>query len=199
MEEIWQSIILAAQQMTVAEIVAVFFGIASVIYSKRESILVYPTGIISVVIFMYICFKGKIYAEMSINVFYFFMSIYGWYNWSSKHNKKNLEITKNTLKQNLFSILGVLVTWPIIYFILDKYTDSNVPFADSLATALFFVGMWLMAWKRIENWVALGIGNIISIPLFWYKEYYLVSLQFVVFTILAIWGYLAWRKKLKIN
>ena len=196
--EIWNSIIDAAFSMSLLEIIAVFFGVASVIYSKKENILVYPTGILSVLIYVYLCFGIKLYADMGINLFYFIMSVYGWYNWNKESNNQKLEISKNSMKDNIFAIIGVLLVWVIIYFLLIKFTDSDVPQIDSFTTAICFVGMWLMAWKRLENWIMWIIANLISIPLYWYKGLHLTSVQFVIFTILAILGFIEWKRKLQV-
>lgn len=197
MQEIWQSIIVAAKQMSVAEIVAVVFAIASVFLSKKENILVYPTGIISVLIYVYLCFEAKIYADVIINVFYFVMSIYGWYNWVTKRNNLTIKITKNSNQENLIAVLITLFLWFVLYFILTNYTDSPVGLVDSFTTAVFFVGMWLMAWKRIENWLFFIVGDIVSIPLYWSRELHLTSLLNVLLTVVAILAFFEWRKKLK--
>jgi len=183
---------------TLIEIIAVVFGLLSVWFAKQEKILVYPTGIISVLIYVYICFGAKLYADMGINAFYFVMSVYGWYNWTRKDREKNsISISSNSLFENLLNILAAVVFFFILYFILDNYTDSDVPLWDSVTTAIFIIGMWLMALKRIENWIAWIIGDIISIPLYFYKGLVLTSFQYTVFLILAIAGYIAWRNALK--
>jgi len=197
MQEIWQSIIVATQQMSVAEMLAVVFAVASVFLSKKENILVYPTGITSVLIYVYLCFEAKIYADVIINVFYFVMSIYGWYNWVAKRNNSTIKITKNSNKENLIAVLITLFLWFILYFILTNYTDSPVGLVDSFTTAVFFVGMWLMAWKRIENWLFFIVGDIVSIPLYWSRELHLSSLLNILLTVIAILAFFEWRKKLK--
>ena len=193
---IFQDIIDAALGMSILELIAVFFGIASVFYSKKENILVFPTGIISTLIYIYLCFGIKLYADMSINLFYFIMSIYGWFIWSSKKATQTIRITSNTLKENAVSVVSMFVLWVIIYFVLSKYTDSDVAYIDSFTTAMCFVGMLLMAWKRIENWIFLIIADVVSIPLYWYKELYLTSVLFLILTIIAILAFVEWKKKL---
>ena len=181
--------------MSMLEILAVVFGIASVLYSRAENILVYPTGIISTLIYVYLCFTIKLYADMGINLFYFGMSIYGWIKWNSKVDNQEFIITKNSTKQNTISIALILLLWSVFYLVLNNFTDSDVPAIDSLTTSICFVGMWLMAWKKLENWTMWIIADLISIPLYWYKGLYLTSFQFFVFTILAIFGYLEWKRK----
>jgi nicotinamide mononucleotide transporter len=182
------------------EAVAVITGLLSVWFAKKENILVYPTGIVSVLIYVYLCLSVKLYADMSINAFYFVMSIYGWVKWSRKTGgKPSRPITWATRQEWTFSVVGVIVFFIILYFILKNYTDSNVPFWDALTTAIFIIGMWLMALKKIENWLAWIAGDLICIPLFTSKGLILTSFQFTIFLILAILGYLEWRNKIKIN
>ena len=195
--DVWGEIVKAAASMSVLEIVGVFFGVLSVWFSKKENILVYPTGLVSVLVYVYLCFNAGLYADMGINAFYFVMSIYGWYNWLKPVKSKALEISRNTLSQNFGYVMVVGFLWLILYFILSNFTDSTVPYLDSLTTAICLVGMWLMALKKIENWVMWIIADLISVPLYWYKELPLSSIQFAVFTALAVSGYIEWRGKLK--
>lgn len=195
---VWNEIVDAASSMSVLEILGVFFGTLSVWFSKKENILVYPTGIVSVIIYVYLCFIAGLYADMGINVFYFVMSVYGWYNWQRPVENKILSISKNTSLQNFYYALMVLVFWVGLYFILVNFTDSTVPYIDSFTTAVCLVGMWLMALKKVENWVMWIIADVISIPLYWYKGLPLTSIQFLFFTILAISGYLEWKGKLNV-
>jgi len=179
------------------EAIAVLFGLLSVWFAKKENILVYPTGIISVLIYVYICFFAGLYADMGINGFYFIMSVYGWYKWTRKDTADHfIPITKNSVKQHIISVVGVIVFFFVFQFVLTNYTDSTVPNWDSATTAIFIVGMWLMALKKIENWIFWIIGDIISIPLYFHKGLMLTSFQFTVFLLIAILGYLEWRKKL---
>jgi len=182
---------------TYLEVIAVVFGLLSVWFAKQEKILVYPTGIISVVIYVYLCFGAKLYADMGINFVYFVMSIYGWYMWTRKDvNKNKLSITSCNFKEYIINISAVVFFFIILSYVLLNFTDSNVPLWDSLTTSIFIVGMWLMATKKIENWIAWIIGDFISIPLYIYKGLMLTSIQFFIFLILAILGYISWKKKL---
>ncbi len=180
------------------EIVAVFFGLLGVWYARNENVYLYPIGIINVVLYIYIGFVAKLYADMGINVFYLVMSIYGWYFWTRKdENKHTVPITKGTLKEHIINILATFVFFGIIYFILKKYTDSTVLVLDSFTTAIFIVGMWLQARKKIENWIFWIVGDVLVIPLFAYKGYVFTGIQFAVFLGLAVSGYIEWNKKLK--
>lgn len=184
--------------MTWLEAIAVFFGLLSVWYSMKRDILVFPTGIVSTVIFVYICFPAKLYADMAINVYYTAMSVYGWVLWTRKSTGTEvLPVSYNSRKENIISVVfftGSFIFW---YFILTRYTDSDVPLWDSLTTAIFIVGMWLMAKKKVENWMAWILGDLISVPLYFYKGLLLASVQFLVFTIFAIVGLVAWIDDVK--
>ncbi len=182
------------------EIIGVFFGILSVWFSKKVNILVYPTGIISVLIYVYLCFFAKLYADMGINVVYFIMSVYGWYYWTRKDvNKKITPIAFCSRTEHLVNLGMFVFFFVALSYFLKNHTDSNVPFWDSLTTAIFIVGMWLMAKKKVENWIYWIIGDIISIPLYFYKGLVFTSLQFTVFLVLAILGYIEWKQKYKLQ
>jgi nicotinamide mononucleotide transporter len=182
------------------EAAAVFTGLLSVWFAKKENILVYPTGIVSVLIYVYLCLSVKLYADMGINAFYFVMSVYGWVKWSRKTGDKHARpITWASRKEWIFSLVGVVVFFIILVFILKNYTDSNVPVWDAFTTAIFIIGMWLMALKKIENWLAWIIGDLICIPLFASKGLILTSFQFTVFLVLAVLGYLEWSSKFKVQ
>ncbi len=198
-DTLWANIL----NTTWLEFIAVVFGLLSVWFAKQEKILVYPTGIISVLIYVYICFGIKLYADAGINLFYFIMSVYGWYNWSYKGEKPQIKITANNRKDWLISLFMFLFSMVIIIILLKifkgddiEYWSTNVPYIDTFTTAIFIVGMWLMALKKIENWIFWIIGDIISVPLYAYKGLVFTSFQFFVFLIIAVAGYMAWRKKL---
>lgn len=182
------------------EVIGVFFGLLSVYFSKQENILVYPTGIISTGIFVYILFHAGLFGDMSINAYYFGMSIYGWYYWLHPNDDGTiLPITQASKRENLVGIGILLVAFAVVYYVLLNFTSSTVPLIDSITTAIFFVGMWFMARKNIENWIYWIIGDLISVPLYLYKGLGLTSFQYVVFTGLAIAGYVSWRKKMSEN
>tara|TARA_R110002012_G_scaffold312248_1_gene522610 strand:+ start:182395 stop:183027 length:633 start_codon:yes stop_codon:yes gene_type:complete len=183
----------------VLEVLAVIFGFLSVWFSKQNNILVFPTGMINTSIFVYLLLKWGLLGDMIINVYYFIMSIYGWYIWSRKvDDTHQTPITSWTKKDKQISI-GIasvsVVFVAVIYQFFNKWIGW-VSYIDILTTALFFVGMWLMAKRKIENWILLIIGDVISIPLYFYKGFTFTSLQYLGFTILAIYGYLAWKKHL---
>lgn len=182
-------------QTSVLEVIAVIFGLLSVWYSRKVNLLVYPTGIINVLIYVYICFHAGLYADMGINVVYFVVSVYGWYNWARKNDEViAVKITWLSLKGNLLAVLLAAVAFVIISYLLVNYTDSTVPYIDSFTTAIFIVGMWLMARKNVENWLYWILGDLICIPMFFYKGLVFTSFQYLVFLILAVMGFISWRK-----
>jgi nicotinamide mononucleotide transporter len=183
-------------QTTLLEIIAVIFGLLSVWYSKKVNILVFPTGIASVLIYVYICFIAKLYADMGINGVYFIMSVYGWYHWTRKsEGKPVVPVQFASLKLNIISVVATLFSFGVLSYVLSNYTDSNVPYWDSFTTSIFIVGMLLMALKKVENWIYWIIGDVVSIPLYFYKGLVFTSLQFTIFLIIAVMGYVAWRRK----
>ncbi len=180
----------------VLEIIAVFFGLFSVWYSKKNNILVYPTGMVSTSIFIYLLFKWTLLGDMMINAYYFMMSIYGWYIWTRKENDVTTPISRvNSFEKKVailiffFSIIFVY----IIYVYFDKW-GTLTSYIDNITTAIFFVAMWLMAKRKIENWVFWIIGDLISVPLYFYKGLTFTSLQYLIFTFIAIAGYYSWKK-----
>lgn len=183
----------------VLEIIAVVFGFLSVWYSKQNKIWVFPTGMISTFIFVYLLFKWELLGDMMINGYYFIMSVYGWYVWTRKVDATHVTpISKTTIKEKYISFgifLATLVFVHVVYQTFDKWT-SWVAYIDTLTTAIFFVGMWLMARRKLENWIFWIIGDIISVPLYFYKGFTFTSFQYLGFTVIAIFGYLAWKKNL---
>jgi len=200
--EIYHQFIDGLKATTWLEFIAVVFGIASVLYSRKENILVYPTGIINTILYTWFCFGWwGLYAEGSLNFYYTIMSIYGWVLWSRKKtgSDKKLGITRNSKKEWIFSILFFIVSYWILYWVLCRYTKSTVPFADAFASAAAYTGMLLMARKKLENWLWWILTNLASIPLYFYKGAVFTSFQYLVFFVLAIMGYVTWKKKLHAN
>lgn len=200
MQEIFNHFLEGIKNTTLLEFIAVIFGIASVVFSRKENILVYPTGLVNTILYTYFCFSWwGLYAEGSLNFYYTVMSIYGWVLWSQRNkstNQRKRQITGSSKREWLIAIGFFVVAWIILYFVLRNYTDSSVPWGDSFASASAYTGMWLMARKKIENWIWWILTNLASIPLYFYKGAVFTSVQYIVFLVLAILGYISWRKKL---
>ena len=178
------------------EMFAVLFGLLSVWFSKNNNILVYPTGMISTAIFVYLLYKWFLLGDMIINGYFFFMSIYGWFIWSRKKNNVFTPISHldyNEIRISIYIFFTSLLTVYLVYVYFDKW-DSLTAYIDNLTTAIFFVGMWLMANRKIENWFFWIMGDIISVPLYFYKGLTFTSLQYLIFTFIAISGYYSWKK-----
>jgi nicotinamide mononucleotide transporter len=180
------------------EFVAVILGIASVIFSRKENILVYPVGMISTGMFVPLYIIHGLYADASVNLYYTVMSIVGWIMWSRKSEGRTiLHITASTTKDWINTFIFFIVCWTVLYFLLSRFTNSTVPIADSFTSGAAFTGMWLMNKKKLENWTWWIITNLASIPLNFYKHLVFASFQYVVFLILAVMGYITWRNKLQ--
>ncbi|WP_237276547.1 nicotinamide riboside transporter PnuC [Tenacibaculum ovolyticum] len=184
------------------EIVAIIFGFLSVWFSKKNKIWVFPTGMISTIIFVYLLFKWQLLGDMMINGYYFIMSVYGWYIWTRTIDKTHATpISRTTLKEkktSVFIFFATLVFVYAVYTYFDKWNNWTA-YVDTVTTAIFFVGMWLMAKRKIENWIYWIIGDIISVPLYLYKGFTFTSFQYLIFTFIAVSGYLAWKKNLDKN
>ncbi len=198
MSEIFTAFIEGVLATSTIEWIAVITGLLSVWCSMKENILVYPFGIVSVLIYVYLAFNYKLYADMGVNSYYFVMSVYGWYHWKDTGGKRDqIAVTVNDAREWMITVALLIISFGILVFVLMNFTDSDVPIWDALTTCFAITGMWLMARKKLENWIAWIITDIISIPLYFYKGLVLTSVQFFLFTLLALAGYLAWRKSLE--
>jgi len=197
MQQIISQFINDIHQTSWLEFIAVITGIASVIFSRRENILVYPVGMVSTGIFIWLYITHGLYADASVNFYYTVMSIIGWVMWSRKAEGKSiLRITASSKKDWINSLIFFFVCWTILYFLLSRFTDSTVPIADSFTSGAAFTGMWLMNKKKLENWTWWIITDLASVPLNFYKHLVFTSFQYLVFLILAVMGYITWRKKI---
>jgi nicotinamide mononucleotide transporter len=189
-------------QTTWVEAIAVIMGIVSVWYSRKENILVFPTGIINTTLYIYLSFKGHLLGEASVNLYYTIMSLYGWYWWSRKkedHVTNVLQITNSNTKQRIQQFLVFVGFYTVLFFVLEflktNFAPDAIPWADALASASAYTAMWLMAKKKVESWIWWIVTNITSIPLYFIKGYAFTSFQFIVLLILAIAGYISWKQK----
>lgn len=185
----------------VLEVFAVIFGITSVWYAKKESILVYPTGIISTVLYVYICYQYTLYGDLIVNVYYTTLSIYGWYMWAKLVKGNRIEITVSN-RSDWLKALGIFVSTAlfvvVVYLYFNRF-DRITDYFDTFTTGVFFAAMWLMANKKMEHWILWIAGNIISIPLYVIKGLGFSGIQFTIFLVLAYLGYKEWKKSLNNN
>ncbi len=181
------------------EILVFIFGIASVLFAKKENILVYPTGLVATVITVYLLFKAGYLGDMMMNFYYSVMSIYGWWNWSRKHKDTYVvPISRTTTKQKWIGFILFAITMVVTYSVYRLYGyELQIPnYIDIFTSGLFFTAMWYMATKKLENWTLWIIGDLITVPLYAYRGLGILSLQYLIFTVLAIQGYIAWKKSL---
>jgi len=207
------------------EFIAAFFGVISVFFAKKENILVFPTGIISTGLYVYLLSKWNLYGDLIINIYYTLMSIYGWYMWSKiiDDKDKHIPISKSGRKDKLkafgifaFTSVFVIAVYRFynvmpndlgfgdsVKYAFEKITSGNLsefrkatPFMDTFTTGAAFAAMWLMANKKIENWIFWIAVNMVSIPLYFVKGYGFTGIQYMIFLILAILGYQEWRQKI---
>lgn len=181
----------------VLEITAVIFGLLSVWFAIKDNILVFPTGLISTFIYAYLLWQWELLGDSMINVYYFVMSIYGWFYWTRKKDGA-IEFPIATISNKekttaLIIFVSTIIFVIIVYLYFNKFTNWY-SYVDTFLTAIFFVGMWLMAKRKIENWIFWIIGDIVSIPLYFLKGYTFTSFQFLIFTIIAGYGYLEWKE-----
>ncbi|MCX6298486.1 MAG: nicotinamide riboside transporter PnuC [Bacteroidetes bacterium] len=198
--QFFQQLVTGLLQTGPLEFIAVFAGIASVWFSRKENILVYPVGLINTVIYIYISIKGNLLGEASVNFYYTVMSIYGWLLWSKKEAQKPvLAITYSNKKEWLQQLVFFAVFYLVIYFSLTglkkSFAPEAIPWADAFASATAYTGMWLMARKKVESWIWWIATNVASIPLYFIKGYVFTSVQFLVLLVLAVAGLVAWQKK----
>ena len=178
------------------ELIAVFFGLLSVWFSKNNNVLVYPTGIINTSIFVYLLVKWELLGDMIINIYYFLMSIYGWYYWTRKSNNQEYtpitKINELDIKIILIIIISSTLFVSYLYSFFDKWSGL-VSYIDIFTTAIFFAGMWLMARRKIESWFFWILGDVISVPLYFVKGLAFSSFQYLIFTLIAVAGYYKWK------
>ena len=200
-----QQFIIGIKQTTFLEFVAVITGITSVFYSKKENILVYPVGLISTIIYIYISIKGSLFGEVSVNIYYTIMSVYGWILWTKKDEQQHLvvHITKSTRKEWIIQLSIFVFFYIIIYgcllWLQRNFSPGAIPWADAFASATAYTGMWLMAKKKVESWLWWILTNTASIPLYFVKGYVSSSVQYVVLLVLAIAGLIEWTRREKIQ
>jgi nicotinamide mononucleotide transporter len=201
MQDLYRQFTNGLLQTSLLEYIAVFAGIASVWYSRKENILVYPVGLINTVIYIYISIKGDLFGEASVNLYYTVMSIYGWIIWTKRDQQKNilLHITFSNRKEWFNELLFFFAFYIVIYFALQylktAFDANTIPFADAFASATAYTGMWLMARKKVESWYWWIATNMASIPLYFIKGYVFTSFLFLVLLVMAFFGLTEWQNR----
>jgi nicotinamide mononucleotide transporter len=190
---------------TLPEYIAVFAGIISVWFSRKENILLYPVGLISTTIYIWLSFKYHLFGEASVNFYYTVVSIWGWWLWAQKdvsHNNR-LHITFSNKEEWLQHITFFLFFFVAIYMALTylkkEFAEGAIPWADAFASATAYTGMWLMAKKKVESWWWWLVTNIASIPLYFVKGLVFTSVYYTVLFVMAIAGLITWQQKARLN
>lgn len=200
-QEFIEAFLTGMRQTTSLEYIAVFAGIASVWYSRKEHILVYPVGLVNTIIYIYLSFKFHLPGEASVNFYYTVMSLYGWYMWMKKNQQQEtvLHITWSDKRMWAYQLLFFLFFYTAIYFSLvylkENFFKDAIPWADAFASATAFTGMWLMTRKKVESWYWWIATNIASIPLYFVKELVFTSVYYIVLLFMAVWGFVEWKKR----
>lgn len=199
--EVWQQFVGGMQQTSLLEYIAVVAGIVSVWYSRKENILVYPIGLISTIIYVYLSYKYHLIGEASVNLYYTVLSIYGWYLWSRKDRQHEhvLHITFSNQRQWLRQLAFFATLYIVIYFALiylkGSFYPGVIPWADAFASATAYTGMWQMAKKKVESWYWWIGTNIASIPLYFVKGLVFTSVFYFVLLVMAFWGLAEWQQR----
>lgn len=199
MANLIQLFIAQLKTISLLECIGVSFGVAEVLFARANKIWLYPTGIVSVIISTYLFFISGLYAESFLNLYYLFMSIYGWWFWVHRSAGKPLPISTTTHKEWFVTLLIVTVGFLILFFALKYFTNSTVPVYDAFVSATAWAGMWLLAKRKLENWILLNISNAVAIPLLFYKGLPLYALLTVFLFVIAILGYNKWKKIVQQN
>jgi nicotinamide mononucleotide transporter len=177
------------------EIAAVLFSLAYLYFSIRQQILLWPMGIISAVLYMAVFYQSKFYADMGLNGYYLVVSVYGWIHWR-RAGKEGAVLPVSRITAPTAVVLGLLTLAGFlgIGWILDRFTDSPIPYWDALTTAASFAATWMLARKILEHWIVWIFADAISIGLYLYRGLYPTLVLFAVYTTMAIIGYLEWKK-----
>ena len=195
--DLTSSLQIGAFQTSYLELIAVTFGMACVWFMKKESLLVFPTGIVNVLIYVYIFFGARLYANAAINCFFFIMSMYGWYNWTRKDSSDGtLRITRCSRPELFLNAIAIIVFFIIIRVVLVHYTESRIPSWDAITTAVYIIAQWMLSRKKLENWILWIAADTVMIGLCFWEGLYFSSFQYLVFTIIAILGFREWKAKL---
>lgn len=185
------------QQTSIWEWIAVIFGVIQVVLAKSNKILNYPAGIIATITSAYILFNIKLYAESLLNIYYLVMSIYGWAYWAGKKTRPEVPISHAGKRDWLITLIIASGGWAVLYIILKQFTNSDVPLWDSFVSSTAWAGMWLLARRKVENWILLNISNLFAVPLFIHKELPLFAGLTVFLFIVAVMGYFEWKRIIK--
>lgn len=181
--------------ITWMQFIAVALGVAEVLLARVNNVWLYPTGIIGTLISIVLLFEVKLYAESLLSVYYVVMSVYGWIYWMRKRNETPVKITYATQKEWIITLGIVFIGWGVLYLLLKHFTSSDVPVWDAWVSSTAWAGMWLLARRKIENWILLNISNLFAIPLLFHKKLPLFAALTLFLFVVAFFGYFEWKKR----
>lgn len=184
---------------SIIEWLAVGFGVSEVLLAKKNNIWLYPTGIISILLSMFLLLNVKLYAEMLLSIYYLVMSVYGWVIWKKRKIDGENQVSWSTSQELLIAVLIAVVGFFVLYFALRHHTDSDVPLLDAFVSSTAWAGMWLLAKRKIENWIFLNISNIVAIPLLFHKKLPLMACLTTFLFVVAIFGFIDWKKIINVR
>lgn len=176
------------------EWLAVLLGVAEVLLARANKVWLYPTGIASTLISVYLLLNAHLFAESLLNVYYVVMSVYGWYHWVKKRGMPTVIVSFATRREWIVTLLIVFAGWGVLYWLLAKFTPSTVPLWDAWVSSTAWAGMWLLARRKVENWVLLNVSNLFAIPLLFRKNLAMFAVLTVFLFVVAIFGYFEWHK-----
>lgn len=185
------------RETTLLQWLAVLLGVAEVLFARANKIWLYPTGIAGTLISIYLLLVVQLYAESVLNLYYLVMSIYGWIYWVKKKNQPPVKISWCNFRELVISIAITFVGWLVLYLLLKNFTPSNVPLWDAWVSSSAWAGMWLLARRKIENWIFLNVSNLFAIPLLFYKGLPMFAVLTLFLFVVAFWGFFEWRNILK--
>jgi len=203
LDQAWQQFVSGMQHTSWYEYLAVFAGILSVWYSRKESILVYPVGLVNTIIYIYISVKGHLLGEAAVSLYYTVMSVYGWLLWRGKDRQHHALVhisfssPRQWMQQALFFLAFYIAIFAALTFLKRDFAEGAIPWADAFASATAFTGMWLMARKKVESWYWWIATNVASMPLYFVKQYVFTSVYYLVLLVLAFYGLAEWRRRAK--
>jgi nicotinamide mononucleotide transporter len=187
------------RETTWVQWLAVALGVAEVLLARSNNIWLYPTGILATALSILLLMEAQLYAESALNVYYVVMSVYGWIYWIKKRDMPPVKVTFSNRNEWIISMAISLGGWAVLYILLKSFTPSNVPVWDAFVSSTAWAGMWLLARRKVENWILLNVSNLFAVPLLFYKKLPMFAVLTVFLFVVAVFGYFEWRKKVLSN
>lgn len=180
----------------VVEIFGVVTGLIYVGLAARSSVLCWPVGIINAIIYFFVFYISRIYGDMSLQLLYLCLSVYGWIYWKNNTEGGNKKIKRLSTIEIFYCIIFIIMISVIIYLIFIKYTNNALPILDSITTALSLLGQILLTRKFLENWLIWLMANFLYLVVYFKRELYLTMGLYSIFILVSIYGFVYWKKQL---